>query len=165
MFWHSKATQVEALPPSLRRPRVLLGMVKGLARFVRRRTAGVPLAHDAVAAGFPSPADDYLEQRLDFNDLIVEDEAATFVVRIRGDSMKGAGLFDGDYAVINRAKTPTTGCIVLAILDGEFTIKRYFHRGRDILLKSENPDHTDIVVTEDRRFEVWGVLRRSIRTF
>jgi DNA polymerase V len=68
-------------------------------------------------------------------------------------------------AVINRARTPTTGCIVLALLDGEFTIKRYFHRGHDILLKAENPDHADIVVTEERRFEVWGVIRRSIRTF
>ena len=142
-----------------------INMFKDLARFCRRRMASIPLAFDRAAAGFPSPADDYLEQRLDFNDLIIEDEAATFVVRIRGDSMKGAGLFDGDYAVINRARTPTTGCIVLAILDGEFTIKRYFHRGRDILLQAESPDHADIVVTEDRSFEVWGVLRRSIRTF
>ena len=141
------------------------GSLRLFSRFAWRRSASIPLAAGWASAGFPSPADDYLEQRLDFNDLIIEDEAATFVVRIRGDSMKGAGLFDGDYAVINRARTPTTGCIVLAILDGEFTIKRYFHRGRDILLKAENPDFADIVVTEDRRFEVWGVLRRSIRTF
>ena len=146
-------------------PGAITGIADGIWRFARRRRAGVPLAAGSAAAGFPSPAEGHLEQRLDFNDLIVEDEAATFVVRIRGDSMKGAGLFDGDYAVINRARTPTSGCIVLAIIDGEFVVKQYFHRGRDILLRAANPDFEDIVITEERQFEVWGVLTSSIRKF
>ena len=135
------------------------------SRFAWRRSASIPLAGGRASAGFPSPADDYIEKRLDFNDLIVENAVATFVARVVGDSMKDAGIFAGDLVVINRARTPASGDIVLALLDGEFTIKRYFHRGRDILLQPANPDYDDIVVTEDRHFEVWGVVRRVIRVF
>ena len=82
-----------------------------------------------AACGFPSPADDYLDRPLDFNELLVRNPAATFAVRLASDSMIGAGLFPGDIAVIDRSVTPTPGCIVLALIDGEFTIKRY--RPRD----------------------------------
>ncbi len=143
----------------------IIEFFKGLARLRAAPSAGVPFSRASVAAGFPSPADDYMEEVLDFNDLIVEDAPATFVVRIRGDSMKGAGILDGDLGVVNRGMAPVNGCIVIALLDGEFTIKRYYHRGRDVLLKAENPDHADIVVTEERRFEVWGVVRRLVRMF
>jgi hypothetical protein len=79
--------------------------------------------------GFPSPADDYLDRPLDFNELIIENAAATFAVRVEGESMIGVGIFPGDIAVVNRARQPTDQCIVVALLDGEFTIKRYRRRG------------------------------------
>ena len=142
----------------------LSGLLRGFASFCRRRTASIPFAAETISAGFPSPADDYLEERLDLNDLIIEDEAATFMARVRSDSMEPT-LYAGDIAVINRAKKATSGCIVLGLLDGDFTLKRYFHRGRDILLKADNPKYPAIVVTADRGFEVWGVVRRSIRLF
>ena len=140
------------------------GIFRGFAAFCRRRRAAIPFAAETASAGFPSPADDYLEEQLDLNDLIIEDEAATFMVRVRSDSMEPT-LFAGDIAVINRAKKATSGCVVLGLLDGDFTLKRFFHRGRDILLKSDNRAYADIVVTADRGFEVWGVVRRSIRLF
>src|SRR6478752_1926086 len=110
----------------------------------------VPLVGATAPAGFPSPADDYLDRPLDFNELLIENPDATFAVRLASDSMTGAGLFPGDIAVIDRSVTPTSGCIVLALLDGEFTIKRYRPRDGKIVLQAENPAFPDIEVTADR---------------
>ena len=126
-----------------------------------RRT--IRFVEGTASCGFPSPADDYLEHPLDFNELLIRNPAATFAVRLASDSMTGAGLFPGDIAVIDRSVTPTPGCIVLALLDGEFTIKRYRPRAGTILLQAENPAFPDIEVTAERAFEVWGVVTRSIR--
>ena len=123
----------------------------------------VPLVEGTTACGFPSPADDYLDRPLDFNELLIRNPAATFAVRLAGESMTGAGLFPGDIAVVDRSLAPTPGCIVLALLDGEFTVKRYRpHDGR-IILQAENPAFPDIEITAERAFEVWGVVTRSIR--
>ena len=84
-----------------------------------------PLFLSRVPAGFPSPADDYMEKRLDINEALVNDEEATFFVRVAGDSMTGAGIHDGDILVVDRSAQPTEGDVVIAILDGELTVKRY----------------------------------------
>ena len=123
----------------------------------------MPLASSSVEAGFPSPADDYLERPLDFNELLIENPAATFAVRISGESMTGAGLYPNDIAVINRARKPTNGNIILALVDGDFTIKRYRFRAGHIRLMAENPLFPDIQISEAGSFEVWGVVTHSIR--
>jgi DNA polymerase V len=123
----------------------------------------VPLAGADAKCGFPSPAEDYLDNPLDFNELLVSNPAATFAVHLAGDSMTGAGLFPGDIAVVDRSVAPTNNCIVLALLDGEFTVKRYRRRGNVITLLPENPAFSPIDITEDRAFEIWGVITRSIR--
>lgn len=123
----------------------------------------VPLALSSAEAGFPSPADDYLERPLDFNELLIENPAATFAVRISGESMTGAGLYPNDIAVINRARKPANGNIILALVDGDFTIKRYRSRGGQIRLMAENPRFPDIQISEAGSFEVWGVVTHSIR--
>jgi DNA polymerase V len=127
------------------------------------RVQSVPLVGATAACGFPSPADDYLDRPLDFNELLIENPSATFAVRVAGESMIRAGIFPGDIAVVNRARTPVHGCIVLALLDNEFTIKRYLVRERRIILHPENPEFRDIVVEEGRDFEIWGVISRAIR--
>lgn len=123
----------------------------------------VPLMSSSVACGFPSPADDYMDRALDFNELLVENPAATFAVRIAGESMTGAGIFPNDIAVVDRSRTPADSCIVLALLDGEFTVKRYRRRGQRIWLQAENPAFRDIMLTEESAFEVWGVVKHTIR--
>src|ERR1700731_3525149 len=128
-----------------------------------RRPATVPLMSTSAACGFPSPADDYLDRPLDFNELLIRNPAATFAVRLASESMTGAGLFPGDIAVVDRSVEPTPGCIVLALLDGEFTVKRYRPRGNGVVLQAENPGFPDIEITGERAFEVWGVVTRSIR--
>jgi phage repressor protein C with HTH and peptisase S24 domain len=100
---------------------------------------------------------------LDFNELLVQNPAATFAVRIAGESMTGAGLFPGDIAVVDRSLTPANGCIVLALIDGEFTIKRYQMSGGAVVLRAENPAFEDIAIAEETGLEIWGVLRHSIR--
>ena len=130
---------------------------------VSRQT--VPLMSCTASCGFPSPADDYLDRPLDFNELIIENPAATFAVRAAGLSMTGAGIYPGDIVVVNRARNVAHENIILALVDGEFTIKRYLVRAGVVTLHAENPDYRDIVIEEGREFEVWGVVTRSIRMF
>ena len=130
---------------------------EGRAHFV------VPMFASPIWAGFPSPADDYLDQPLDFNELLITHPAATFAVRIAGDSMEGIGLFAGDIAVVDRAETASDGKIILGILDGQFTIKRYRHRRGSAWLEAANAAYANIIITEDSAFEVWGVVRHTIR--
>lgn len=128
-----------------------------------RTAQTVPLMTSKVPAGFPSPADDYLERPLDFNELLIAHPAATFAVRIQGDSMVGLGIFPGDIAVVDRAETATDGRIILALLDGQFTVKTFRRSGPKIWLEAANPTYRVMPITEDTNFEVWGVVRHSIR--
>jgi DNA polymerase V len=123
----------------------------------------VPMMAWSAAAGFPSPAEDYVDRPLDFNELLIEHPAATFAIRIEGDSMTGAGIFPGDIAVVDRARTPVNGNVILALLDGSFTVKRYRKRSGAVWLQAENPAYPDLRLSDDSVFEVWGVITRSIR--
>ncbi len=129
----------------------------------RRLMASVPLMAWPAACGFPSPADDYMDRPLDFNELLIVNAAATFAVRVTGDSMIDAGIFPHDIAVIDRSLTATDRCIVLALLDGAFTMKRYRQREGKIWLQPENPAYQNILLSEQSQFEIWGVVTRSIR--
>ena len=128
-------------------------------------TASVPLASTAAACGFPSPADDYMDRPLDFNELLVKNPAATFAVRISGESMRDRGLLPGDIAVVDRSRSAVSGCIVLGLVGGEFTIKTYrLKAGGGLVLEAANPDFPDIAIVEASAFEVWGVVTGIIRT-
>ena len=116
-----------------------------------------------VPAGFPSPAEDYLDQPLDFNELLIAHPAATFAVRVAGDSMTGDGIFPGDIAIVDRAVTAGDGAVILGVLDGEFTLKRYRCKGASVWLEAANAAYKPIAITADRAFEVWGVVRYAIR--
>jgi len=120
------------------------------------------MASTAVC-GFPSPAEDYLDKPLDFNELLIVNAASTFAVRVTGDSMIDAGIFPHDIAVVDRSLTATDRCIVLALLDGAFTMKRYRQKDGQVWLQAENPAYQNIRLTEASQFEVWGVVTRSIR--
>jgi DNA polymerase V len=128
-----------------------------------RSALHVPMMAWSAACGFPSPAEDYVDRPLDFNELLIEHPAATFAIRIEGDSMTGAGIFPGDIAVVDRAREPVNGNIVLALLDGAFTVKRYRAKDGAVWLQAENPAFPDITVRDGQSFEVWGMITRSIR--
>lgn len=128
-----------------------------------RTHLSVPVFVCSVPAGFPSPADDYLDHPLDFNELLIAHPAATFAVRVTGDSMTGIGIFPGDIAVVDRALTASDGAIILGILDGEFTIKRYRCKRGAVWLEAANASYPPIMIDEEQAFEVWGVVRHAIR--
>ncbi len=122
----------------------------------------LPLFSNKVSAGFPSPADDHLETKLDLNQHLVQHPAATFFVRVSGDSMIGASIHDGDVLVVDRSLVCKDGCIAIAVVDGELTVKRFFLRGNEVVLMAENPKYPDIAVTQDMDFRVWGVVTTVI---
>ena len=141
------------------------GDVQEFLNVEARNSAAVPFATGLVSCGFPSPADDYLEHPLDFNELMGAEAPSVFAVRIGGDSMTGVGIYPGDIAVVNRARPAVHGCVVVACLDGEFTIKTYQLRAGRVVLHPENDAYPDIVVSDDAEFEVWGVVTNSVRKF
>jgi DNA polymerase V len=116
----------------------------------------------AVPAGFPSPAADYEQDALDLNKYLVSNPAATFFVRVAGDSMIGAGIHAGDLLVVDRSLEPRDKRVVIAVLNGELTVKRIRIKTGKIMLEPENPDYAPREITPDTDFEVWGVVTSVI---
>lgn len=125
----------------------------------------LPLFGSQPAAGFPAPADDLVEKALDINDLVVQNPASTFFVRVAGDSMEGAGIFSGDVLVIDRAVEAKDGSIVAAAINGEMVVKRLQKKGDTHLLVSENENYEPIEVNEQDDVFIWGVVVGSVRVF
>lgn len=124
----------------------------------------LPLFASRVPAGFPSPADDYVDQRLDLNDHLIDHPAATFFVRVTGDSMTGASIHDGDLLVVDRALEPVAGRIVIAAVNGELTVKRLALREGTAWLLPENPAYAPLPITEGLDCVIWGVVTRVIHS-
>ncbi len=120
------------------------------------------LYSNQIPAGFPSPADDFLEKRLDLNDYLIKNKTATFLIKVRGNSMIKAGIFNEDILIIDRSVEPVEGKIILGILNGEFTVKRIVMNGKQLLLMPENDEFEPIVVTEEMDFQIWGVVTFAI---
>jgi DNA polymerase V len=118
----------------------------------------IPFLITAAQAGFPSPAQDFTELPLDLNSYLVKHPAATFLVRVTGDSMLNAGIHNGDVLIVDRALAVAAGNIVVAVLMGEFTIKYYYPEKGNIVLRPAHKDYSDIVVTSEMDFEIWGVV-------
>ena len=118
-----------------------------------------------IPAGFPSPAEDYIEGALDLNEHFIKHPSATYILRVAGDSMIDAGIFDGDYVVVDRSLDPKNNDIVIASVDGEFTIKRFVIDGNSIVLKPENPNYQPITVTDLNELMIWGVVTGVLRKF
>jgi DNA polymerase V len=116
----------------------------------------------AVAAGFPSPAQDYFDGRIDLNAHLIKDITSTFVVRVTGDSMEGAGISHGDELIVNRALEPRDGSVVIAVLDGELTVKRLRITSTGVVLQAENPKYQDIKVPALSELTIWGVATRCL---
>ena len=163
------ADQGGASAGAARRSRARAGHGKAIWRRRRfidvesRSALRVPMMAWSAAAGFPSPAEDYVDRPLDFNELLIEHPAATFAIRIEGESMTGAGIFPGDIAVVDRARDAIDGNVILALLDGAFTVKRYRTRDGAVWLQAENPAFPDMPLSDGQSFEVWGVIKRCIR--
>lgn len=121
-----------------------------------------PLYLVAAPAGFPSPADDHKDRDLDLNEHLIRHPAATFFLRAAGNSMRDAGIMDGDLLVIDRSLEPRNGAIVIAAVNGELTVKRLRKTGNRPYLSPENPEHLPIWIDEGETLEIWGVVTHAI---
>lgn len=117
------------------------------------------MAESPVHAGFPSPAEDFLEGSLDLNSLVIKHPEATFFARVEGDSMMGEGIVEGDILVVDKAVEPYDGCLAVAYIDGEFTLKHVRIEPGRIRLVPANPNCPTIEIGPDEEFSVWGVVR------
>ncbi len=128
-------------------------------------TKRTPLYCNLVTAGFPSPADDYSDSSLDFNEYLIKNRAATFIVRVQGDSMTGAGINSGDLLVVDRSLSPANNSIIVAIVSGEFTVKKLVKEKGLYYLYPENPEYPVLQITEEMNFQVWGVVSFVVHGF
>jgi DNA polymerase V len=126
--------------------------------FQKRTTLRIPLFTATVEAGFPSPADDHLERSIDLNEELIRNKAATFLVRVKGESMRDAGIHAGDVLVVDRSVTPKDKQIVVAMIDGGFTVKRFRKMNERIYLEAENAEFASIEVGEDQELTIWGAV-------
>ncbi|MBJ7379208.1 MAG: translesion error-prone DNA polymerase V autoproteolytic subunit [Polynucleobacter sp.] len=126
------------------------------------QSLALPLYSCLAPAGFPSPAADHYDKRLDLNEYLVLHPEATFFLRVKGDSMLGAGIHDGDLLVVDRSTEPSHGRVIIAVLDGELTVKRLHRQRGKISLRADNPAYSDIVIADDQELQVWGVVTHVI---
>ncbi len=125
----------------------------------------LPLFGTKIPAGFPSPADDHLEATIDLNRQYVRHPAATFFVRVQGHSMIGAGIHNGDMLVVDRSLDAQSGAIVIAVVNGELTLKRLLIAGDEVWLMPENPEFQPLQITDSMELQVWGVVAHVIHSF
>lgn len=122
----------------------------------------IPLFESRVSAGFPSPADDYVERKLDLNEYLIHHKEATFFLRVQGNSMIGAGIHDGDLLIVDRSLDAAHNKVVVAVIDGDLTVKRLILKEKKIALAPENPRYPTINVTDEQSFQIWGVVTNVI---
>jgi DNA polymerase V len=126
---------------------------------------GVPMLLHKIAAGFPSPAADYVEASLDLNAYLIQHKAATYMLEVTGDSMINAGIFSGDKVAVDRSIEPRHRHIVVAVVDSEYTIKRLYRRLGRVELRPENPAYSPIVMGAETQLEIWGVVVGVVRKY
>ena len=125
---------------------------------VLKKATKLPFFSSLITAGFPSPAEDHVEQSLDITELLVTNPPATFYLRVTGESMLDAGILEGDILIVDRSKTAKHGEIIVAELNTEFTVKRLYNRDGKVILQAESQHHDSISVQADDDFNVFGVV-------
>ncbi len=127
-------------------------------------TIELPLFTTHIPAGFPSPADDFIENKLDLNELLIKHPVATFFVRVQGDSMINAGIHNSDILVVDRSLEAKHNKIIIAVINGELTVKRLIQKDRQTFLFADNPKYKPVQITQEMAFQVWGVVTSVIHT-
>lgn len=125
----------------------------------------LPFVDTGISAGFPSPADDFIELTIDLNKFLVKHKDTTFFARVKGHSMKNAGIYDGDLLVIDKSLAPQDGKIAICQIDGEFTVKRIKIEKEIVWLIAENDEYKPIKVTPENELMIWGIVIHSIKSF
>ncbi len=119
---------------------------------------------EAVECGFPSPARDFTEGTIDLNEELIPRPNSTFIVRARGDSMIGSGIYPGDLLIVDRSLSPRHGSVIIAVLDGELSVKSLKLENDQVTLSSSNPNYSDVIVSEEMDFTIWGVCTNVVHS-
>ena len=138
------------------------GSVKDIFKFEKKTVLKRPLLGSEIPAGFPSPAQDYIEGTLDLNEFLISHPAATFFIKVGGYSMINAGIYPDDILIVDRAIEPQDKQIIIAVLDGDLTVKRLLIENGKWFLAPENDEYETIEITESSDFQVWGVVTYAI---
>ena len=128
-----------------------------------KKSLGQWFVEQGVSAGFPSPADDFKEVRISLDKELINNKESTFYARASGNSMEGAGIFDGDLLIIDRSIEPENNKIAICFLDGEFTVKRIIKKGDNLYLKPENKNFDKILIKEENELIIWGIVTYVIK--
>ena len=142
----------------MNQPKELLQFYKAESKMV----LSLPLV-EAISAGFPSPAADYIDIAIDINKELIKNPSSTFYGKVKGYSMIDLGIGEGDIMVVDKSLEPATGDIAVCFIDGEFTLKQILIRKREVLLMPANADFEPIKVTEDNEFLIWGIVTYTIK--
>lgn len=145
--------------------RTMRDEVRLLYQLERRTQLTRPLFASSVCAGFPSPADDWIEGRIDLNEHLIKHPVATFFTRVQGDSMIGEKIYPGDTLIIDRAAPTGDGSIVLALVNGAFCVRKLRIEEERIWLEAANEGYAPIEITEDVEFQVWGRVMHAVHSF
>lgn len=129
----------------------------------KKLSTKIPFAGSAVSAGFPSPADDFLEKRLDIAELLIQHPDATFYARVEGSSMQDAGIDDGDILIVDKSLSPKNGDIAVCYLDGEFTVKHIAIKKNEVWLMPANKNYKPVKISEDNDFVIWGIVTFTVK--
>ncbi len=138
------------------------GNIHKIYPVVTGKKVELPFYTEKLSAGFPSPANDYFERSLDLNEHLIKNPSATFFVEIQGDSMIGAGIHSGDILIVDRSLEAANNKIIVAVINGEFTVKRLYWKNGTVRLMAENPNYNPIEINEGTEFEIWGVATAVI---
>ncbi|MDO5565322.1 MAG: translesion error-prone DNA polymerase V autoproteolytic subunit [Planctomycetia bacterium] len=142
--------------------RLPISMIDRIMTFIEQKGLCFPMYSDQVQAGFPSPADDTPAEKLDLGSYLVQNPASTFFVKVTGESMIGAGIFPDDLLIVDRSITASNGDVVVAAVDGEFTVKRLFISQRKIELRPENKKFNPLTFKDESELNIWGVVKNVI---
>lgn len=128
-------------------------------------TMNIPMVSEKISAGFPSPAEDFIDTGIDLNQFLIKHSASTFFGRVKGDSMMNVGISDGDLLIIDKSLDPENGKIAVCFIDGEFTVKRILIEQDKCYLMPENDAYKPIPVTSENNFLIWGIVTHVIKSF
>lgn len=149
---------LKVVPPSSQGLKKTFSSIGAVFQATQNQLYSLPLYQTLVSAGFPSPANDDLEDKIDLNEMLIKRPSATFFLRVSGDSMTNAGIYPNDVLIVDRSLEPTNGKVVIASVNGELTVKRLISKNNKVQLLPENENYPVLEITEEMDFRVWGVV-------
>lgn len=159
------AGRPKTLQEPTERVRIPASMVDDVHRFIKGKTHKLPIYASRVQAGYPAPGDDSIEGQIDLTDYLVKNPLDTFLVRAQGESMKDAGINDGALLMVDRSVKPTNGKIVVAVVNGEMTVKYLIRKHGTQYLMPANPAFPEIPIDSETGATIWGVVRSAINEY